>query len=176
MNKKGEHKAMSYHILRTCNWVFDLLCSGIGITAFISLIGLLLPQNNISSILSIEEQKKRQRLNDCRSHLRIVLYPFTANCFPDPDQGATKDGALSRLAALLGIAKPGLPPFQRHFSELKCRTSPGGAFHWEHQGLCHCSSPSRKWYWSSASSLSLVFAVWRSMFTFSGLMCLLQGT
>jgi len=40
------------------------LCSGIGISTFITLIGLLIPQNTISSALSEEEQLKRQKEND----------------------------------------------------------------------------------------------------------------
>lgn len=58
---------MSYSFIRTCYWIFNIFCSGIGITAFISIIGFLFPQNVIAPALDEEEQLERQEKSDRQS-------------------------------------------------------------------------------------------------------------
>lgn len=64
---------MTYETLRNLNWIFDLLCSSIGITAFISLINLLVPPATVSSALDADEQKRRQEKSDRAARVRRVV-------------------------------------------------------------------------------------------------------
>ncbi len=67
----------SYAFFRNMNRLFNILCSGIGITAIISIIGLLSPQYPINPNLDENEKKKRYHINDIMYKTRVGLSIFS---------------------------------------------------------------------------------------------------
>lgn len=61
---------LPYETLRIVNWIFEFLTSGLGITAFIALITMMLPMHTIDSSLPMEERKRRVIKNDARNRRR----------------------------------------------------------------------------------------------------------